>query len=224
MPCSRSARSPSVNNEKSTSPAEPPVRVAPRADARRTAESWSSKIPPVSWRSRPISVDLPSSTEPITTMRRSSFCSCLRRYCSTSSSISWASEVAFTLLHFHRAFLVVIDEAALTLAVGREQHLADDRRQRGRVRTDRARQRIAAERPEPHHLGAWHLAGAQPHALVVDHDQRALAVDHRPRRREVQRHDRDVLEPDVLPDVELGPVGQRERADGLALLDLAVVE
>ena len=56
----------------------------------------------------------------------------------------------------------MIDEAALTLAVGREQHLADDRGQGGGVRADRARQRVAAERPEAHRLGAWHLAGTQP--------------------------------------------------------------
>src|SRR5262245_7677909 len=116
-------------------------------------------MPPVSCSRRPISVDLPSSTDPITTMRSSSFCSWRRRYASTSTSISSASEVTFTLLHFHRAFLVVIDEAALTFAVGREQHLADDLRQRGGVAADRAAQRVTPERPEPHHLGARHLAG-----------------------------------------------------------------
>ena len=34
---------------------------------------------------------------------------------------------------------------------------------------------------------------------------------------EVERHDRDVLQVDVLPDVELGPVREREDADALAL-------
>jgi hypothetical protein len=33
-----------------------------------------------------------------------------------------------------------------------------------------------------------------------------------------------LLEVDVLPHVELGPVGQREHADALARVDLAVVE
>jgi alpha-glucosidase len=70
MPCSRSARKPSVKSEKSSSPAEPPARVAPRADACFTAASRSSKMPPVSWSRRPISVDLPSSTEPKAVLRR----------------------------------------------------------------------------------------------------------------------------------------------------------
>jgi hypothetical protein len=71
------------------------------------------------------------------------------------------------------------------------------------------------------HLG---LSPGQRHALVVDHDQRAVALDHRALGGEVQRHDRDVLEVDVLPDVELGPVREREHADALALVLAGVVE
>ena len=78
---------------------------------------------------------------------------------------------------------------------------------------DRAGERIAAERAEAHLLHHRRLAGLERHALVVDHDQRAVALDHRPLLREVQRHDRNVLEVDVLPDVELGPVREREHAD-----------
>jgi hypothetical protein len=37
------------------------------------------------------------------------------------------------------------------------------------------------------------FAGAQRHALVVDHDQRAVALHHRALGGEVERHDRDVL-------------------------------
>ena len=40
---------------------------------------------------------------------------------------------------------------------------------------------------------------------------------------EVERHDRDVLQIDVLPDVELGPVRQREDADRFALVHARVV-
>ena len=97
-------------------------------------------------------------------------------------------------------------------------------RQRVGVALDRAGQRVAAERAEAHRFASRLLAGAQRHALVVDHDQRAVALDDRPLGGEVERHDRDVLEVDVLPDVELGPVRQREHADALALVLARVVE
>ena len=61
-------------------------------------------------------------------------------------------------------------------------------------------------------------------ALVIDHDQRAVLLDHLTLGGEVQRHDRDLLQVDVLPDIQLGPIGQREHADRLALLDLAVID
>ena len=61
-------------------------------------------------------------------------------------------------------------------------------------------------------------------ALVVDHDQRAVLLDNLALGGEVQRDDRDAFQVDVLPDVQLGPVGQREDADRLALLHLAVVD
>jgi hypothetical protein len=58
MPCSRSARRPSVSKDKSTSP-------VPRlALACCTASIWSSKICLVSYSKRPINVLLPSSTLP----------------------------------------------------------------------------------------------------------------------------------------------------------------
>src|SRR5487761_1369097 len=66
MPCSRSARSPSVTKDRSTSP------IPRRADAASTAAIWSSKSWRVSKRRRPMSVDLPSSTEPTAANRRRS--------------------------------------------------------------------------------------------------------------------------------------------------------
>ena len=68
------------------------------------------------------------------------------------------------------------------------------------------------------------LAGLQRQAVVVDHDHHAVALDDRPLLGEVQRDDRNVFEVDVLPDVELGPVGERKDADAFALVDLGVVE
>ena len=68
------------------------------------------------------------------------------------------------------------------------------------------------------------LAGSERQPLVVHHDQVAVPLDDRPWRGEIERDDGDLFEVDVLPDVQLGPVRQREHADALALVDLAVVE
>ncbi len=65
IPCSRSAARPSVRSERSIS--APASWVALRA-----ASSWSVYTEPLSKSKRPMSVDLPSSTEPTATKRRSS--------------------------------------------------------------------------------------------------------------------------------------------------------
>ena len=66
--------------------------------------------------------------------------------------------------------------------------------------------------------------GLQLQPVVVDHDQHAVALDDRPLLGEIERHDRDVFLQDVLPDVELGPVRQREDADRFARRDAGVVD
>ena len=131
---------------------------------------------------------------------------------------AWPSEIPFLLLLLHRCRLIVVDRAALALRGRGQQHLLDDLGQRRRA-CSRPR-RSAGSSPA---CGSGSSAargtspGAQRHALVVDHEQQPVALDHRARRREIQRHDRDVLQMDVLPDVELGPVREREHADALAL-------
>src|SRR5690606_28713319 len=64
----------------------------------------------------------------------------------------------------------------------------------------------------------------QREALVVDHQQQTVALDCRARGSHVERDDLDPLLHDVLPDIQLGPVGQREYADGFALVLAGVVE
>src|SRR5207247_844310 len=136
MPCSRSAASPSTSSAKSSSP----PRVPTRFESSSSAASWSSSMSLASYSSRPMRVDLPSSTEP---------------------------------------------------------------------------QRMNRRRP---------LGWLERHALIVHHDERPAALHHRALRREVQRHDRDLLPPDVQPHIELGPVGQRKHAQALALALAGVVE
>ena len=67
IPCSRSSESPSSSSEKSSFSSSAPWR---RESAAR-ASSWSSSSRPRSWSSRPIRVDLPSSTLPQVTKRSS---------------------------------------------------------------------------------------------------------------------------------------------------------
>ena len=59
---------------------------------------------------------------------------------------------------------------------------------------------------------------------MLHRDQGLAAHHHGPRLGEIQRHDGDVLQVDVVPHVELGPVGKRKHADALALVDAAVEE
>src|SRR3546814_6121313 len=65
---------------------------------------------------------------------------------------------------------------------------------------------------------------AQRLALVVDHDQSAVALDDGALPGEVQRRHRDALAEDVEPHVQFGPVGDREHAHRFALVDAGVVE
>src|SRR4030088_2135945 len=96
----------------------------------------------VSYSNRPISVDLPSSTEPHVgnvggwrPVRRAPW-----------MGAYWPSEVPLPLLLLHRRSLVVIDEPAGALGRPRRDHLLDDVIQRRRSALDRGGQRIAAQR------------------------------------------------------------------------------
>src|SRR6476469_4786396 len=136
-----------------------------------------------------------------------------------------ASKIALLLLLLHRrAARIAVDRAALPLARLADQHLGDDSFDRIRVALDRTRKRIAAESSEPHLAHHRLLARFEPHPLVVDHQDQAVAFDRRPLGREVERHDLDLLPQNILPHVELGPVGQREDADALALALADIVE
>src|SRR3984893_5668684 len=141
------------------------------------------------------------------------------------SSDAWAmSEVPFLLLLLHRGRGIVIDDPALALRALRQQHFLDDLGKGRRLALHGSRQWITAERAEAHasHLGP--LAGPQRHALVIDHDERSIAIHDRAPGRKVQGHDRNVFQVDVLPDIELRPVGNRKHADALALMLARVVQ
>ena len=118
----------------------------------------------------------------------------------------------------------MIDQSALSFGGGSEEHFLDDFRERRCGGFDGAGQGIAAEGPEADGPNFRGFTGLERHALVIDHDQGAIALDDGTGRCEIERNDRNVLEIDVLPDIEFGPVGQGENTDALTLVDLAVVD
>ena len=111
--------------------------------------------------------------------------------------------------------------AALGDAGGRD--LLDDRFAGRGQRLDAAGAGRVADRAEPHGRLERRLVVAgldEP----VDGEQHAVALDDLALVREVELGQVDLLVADVGPDVEFGPVGQREHPDVLALAVPPVVE
>src|SRR5690606_18067585 len=79
-----------------------------------------------------------------------------------------------------------------------------------RFRLDRAGQRIAAESAEANAALLRHFIGLQRQAIVVDHDERAIAFDYGAKGSAVQGDNRYFFGSYVVPDVAFGPVRQRE--------------
>src|SRR5215831_13722949 len=173
IPCSRSARRPSVRSARST------YSLPRRRETSSMCSSWSTKICFVSKSSRPISVDLPSSTEPQVTRRR-------------SSVESWASEVANALSVLHGGLAEAVVGARLAaLGDSRGGDLLHDRLDGGRLRLDAARARHVADRAEAnggnerilalHPLdvrrgGVQHPVAAEDLPLVREVDRRQLEL------------------------------------------------
>src|SRR5687768_16229114 len=201
MPCSRSARRPSVKSEKSIGPA---LRFF---DAFSTEVTWSSYTDCESYSSRPMSVLFPSSTLPAVQMRR--------RPLSTL-------EVSLTLLQLHRAVLIVIDDAQLALGLPSGNQLLDDLRNGIGIGPDGAGARRAAERSHAALDDLRLLAGHRDDKRLFLDDQRVAPDDDLAFLREIERHDGDLFHVDVLPHVELGPVREREDADAFARPKLRV--
>src|SRR3954447_26536508 len=129
MPCSRSARRPSVSSARSAA-----VRPRSRLTC-STAASWSESTDFVSCRSRPTSVDLPSSTEPAVASRSRvliSGCPCLgapAKYGSEGRAESFvgSSEVALLLAVLHGGLGdPVVGARGAALGQGRGGDLEDD--------------------------------------------------------------------------------------------------
>src|SRR5207253_245817 len=98
--------------------------------------------------------------------------------------------------------------------------------ERARLVEQPADQRALAVVDRPDHHQADELPGlaGRFHLLQRDHDQVSFALDDGAVGGEIERDHGNALELHVLPDVQLAPIGEREDADALALLDARVVE
>src|SRR5215210_2119701 len=203
MPCSRSARSPSVSSARSSVPL--PSRAWETA---AMCSSWSERIDLASNSSRPISVDLPSSTEPAVASR----------------SVPTVSEVAGNLAVLHGGLGGSVVGAGLAaLGDAGRGDLLHDRLERRRARGDGARAAHVADRAVADPL-VERLVALEPLDPLRVGQQHPVAAEHQALVREVDRGHLEPLAADVLPDVELGPVREREHAQVLARADARVVE
>src|SRR3954469_4552202 len=171
-----------------------------------------------SCRSRAIRVDLPSPTEPAVARRSRSERAIEPR------PLPLPLEVPGNLAVLHRGLADAVVGARLA-ALGdlRCRDLGDDVVQGGRGRRDRAGAAHVADRAVAHARAERLLALDELHEgrQRVEHP---VAPEHPALVGEVDRRDLEVLPDDVLPDVELGPVREREHADVLALADPPVVD
>src|SRR5436305_5481555 len=228
MPCSRSARRPSVSRARSSAPCPPR-----RSLASATCSSWSSNTCLASYSRRPIRVLLPSSTEPAVVKRsRSSVTARPSRRCARrpargarhSSSSRRPLEVTGLLAILHRRLgHPIVGPGLAALGDSRGGDLEHHLLQAGGLRADAAGAAHVAHgavaNGVPEHLLAVDQLGAGP--LGVEHP---VTLEHLTLVREVDGGDLELLLVDVLPHVQLRPVRQREHTHVLALADAAVVE
>ena len=155
-----------------------------------------------------MSVDLPSSTEPAVANR----------------SISAIRNSPLSLAVFHAGLAdAVVGPGGAPLGDARGGHLDDHLVDRRRGRLDRAGAGRVADGAEAHG-GLERLFAVDHRHVGRDRQQHAVTPEHLAPVGVVDVRDGDALLGDVLPDVELGPVADREHADVLALAVPAVVE
>src|SRR5262249_45719322 len=97
-----------------------------------------------------------------------------------------ASEIPLALLLLHRGVLVLIDQAPGAFGHARGAHFGNDLLEIGRRGIHGSRQRIAAKRAEPHQTLLRLLALVEPHTVVINDDDQAIAFHRGPMGREIQ--------------------------------------
>src|SRR5947208_336097 len=206
MPCSRSARSPSVSSERSRK--SWPMRRLVCS----TCSSWSTRTCLESYSRRPMSVLLPSSTEPAVAKRsRSAGRSVRRRKTSSPSEMRAASCSGVWGTTLPLSSPTIPDE--------------------GLPRSIRSSPAACGPPSPPRSRGRRRASARAQRLLTVDQlHERTDRVEHAVAREDlalvgkVDRGNLELLLGDVLPDVELGPIGDGKHARMLAAADAPVVE
>ena len=134
---------------------------------------------------------------------------------------SGSSEITLALLQFHRAFFIVIDGAIFALGTAEGNHLLDNLGERVGLGANRAGARHAAQRPHAADH-ALRFFARQQLGFIGDDDNGAIANDDVMFAGEIQRHDGNIFQVDVQPDIQLGPIGKRKYADALAFVDARI--
>ena len=133
------------------------------------------------------------------------------------------SKVSFPLFLLHACFLVEVDDACCAFALRCCHHLLYNLLDCGGVALHGSRQRPAAKGAEANHTHVNLRHKLLWQAVVVGHDEVAVNLYARTFLREIEGYDGDILEADVLPDIELSPVREREELF-LRLCDSASVQ
>ena len=83
---------------------------------------------------------------------------------------------------------------------------------------------ITAKSSESYLLHLWLLARKKSHSVIINHDDIAITVYNRSFCCKIKRYNINLLSLDVLPDILLSPVRDRENSHALALVNLSVVK
>src|SRR5216683_53731 len=128
----------------------------------------------------------------------------------------WPSEIPLALAQLHRRIRrLVVHARGTPLGDGRAGGLGDDLVQRVGIGGDRARAGDVADGAEAHAPHDHGLARSRRRELGRG-DEQPAALDHIALVGEIDARHGERLARDVLPDVELGPVREREYAQMLA--------
>src|SRR5690606_12224675 len=190
-------------------------------DASSIASSWSWKICFESYSRRPISVDLPSSPEPVVASRTSSMS---WRFATVVTIRSWfaggggrgPSEVPLPLAVLHGSFAdPVVGAAGSAFGDTSRGHFLDDLLDRLRLRFEGGGAGHVSDRAEPYVCFEDGLTVHQLQIRALGHEH-AVPLEHPPAVTEVDGRKFDALLEDVLVDVHLRPVRDREHPHVLA--------
>ena len=213
--------------------------------SRSRASSWSSYNFLLSNRRRPMRVDFPSSTEPAVRKRSRSFCSSFFRNSSmdnvprlspsigfpdlllSSSSMILSEnrlEISFTLLLFHACFLVEVDNTGCTFTLGSGHHFLHNLFDCVGFAFHGTCERPAPQRTETYFFHFNLVAVFFRQTVIIRHDELSVDVHHGTFLGKVKWDNGDIFQTDVLPNIQFGPVAEREYPDAFSLADTGVVD